>query len=312
MNSIEIEGLQKTYRAHGRQHEAVRSLDLHVPEGGVFGLLGPNGAGKSTILRCLLGLVRPDTGTMRILGHPVPTELGAVVTRIGSLMEGPAFHPGFSARENLEFLADLGGVPRASVRPVLSRLHLSKRENDPVKSYSLGMRQRLGIAAALLKDPEIVILDEPTNGLDPSGIAEMRLFVRELADEGRTVLLSSHLLTEVGQVADRVAILVSGRSVFNGTMGELLNANDPGYLVLRIDDPDAARAALTASGFLVEEEGGSLLRIKAKADEARIVGKRLAARGLFPLELSAGAADLEAIFLRLTSETELEHESMAG
>jgi ABC-2 type transport system ATP-binding protein len=312
MSAIEIEGLEKSYRAHGRARKAIESLDLLVPEGGVFGLLGPNGAGKSTTLRCLLGLVRSDKGTIRILERSIPSELPAVIGRVGSLLERPGFHPRLSGRENLEHLAQLGGVSRASVEKLLLRVDLQERAADPVMNYSMGMRQRLGIAAALLKDPAVILLDEPANGLDPGGIADMRLLARELADEGRTVVLSSHLLTEVDQIADRVSIMARGRTVFTGTLSDLLEANDPGYLFVRIDEPAAARAVLTSAGFAVKDEGAGLI-VSATQEEAKIVAERLAASNIYPLELKAAAANLEMIFLRLTNDTSgLHDEPLVG
>ena len=312
VTAIEIEGLRKAYAVRGRQREAVRDLTLHIPSGGVFGLLGPNGAGKSTTLRCLLGLVRADAGRMHVLGAEVPSDLGAIVDRVGCLLERPGFHPSMSGRTNLQLLASLGDTPTISVGPALERLGLASRAEDPVATYSMGMRQRLGLAAALLKDPEIVVLDEPTNGLDPAGIAEMRSLFRELADEGRTVVLSSHLLNEVGLVADRVAILSEGRSIFDGALDELLGAHGPTFLEVRIDDREAARAVLTSAGFSVSEVGGSL-HIEARPSEAPVVGERLAAHGMYPHHLTTGTVDLETVFLRLTgSVKERDDASVAG
>jgi ABC-type multidrug transport system ATPase subunit len=224
MGVIEVDGLRKEYRRLRRGRTvALDGLDLDVPEGGVFGFLGPNGAGKTTTIRCLLGLVRPSHGQMRMLGSDVPRGLGATIGRVGSIVEQPALFPRFSGRRNLEILARLQGVGASTITAVLERVGLEERQRDLVRTYSLGMKQRLGIAAALMKDPALLILDEPANGLDPAGIVEVRELVRTLGAEGRTVFVSSHILTEVQQTADRVAILARGRCVKAGPVAEVLS-----------------------------------------------------------------------------------------
>lgn len=214
MAVIEVEDLRKEYRRlRGGRTVALDGLDLAVPEGGVFGFLGPNGAGKTTTIRCLLGLIRPSGGRARLLGADSRRQLASVLRRVGSIVETPTMYPRFSGRRNLELLARLHRIPHAAIEEVLDRVGLSDRAGHLVKTYSLGMKQRLGIAGALLKDPEVLILDEPANGLDPAGIVEVRQLLRRLAAEGRTVFVSSHILSEVQQVADRVAILARGRCV---------------------------------------------------------------------------------------------------
>jgi ABC-2 type transport system ATP-binding protein len=214
MGVIEVEGLRKEYRRlRGGRTVAVAGLDLEVPEGGVFGFLGPNGAGKTTTIRCLLGLVRPDAGNLRLVGADVPKGLAGVIGKVGSIVEQPALFPRFSGRRNLEILGRIQGRDGAAIDAVLERVALAERAKDAVRTYSLGMKQRLGIAAALLKDPSVLILDEPANGLDPAGIVEVRELIRSLGAEGRTVFVSSHILSEVQQTADRVAILARGRLV---------------------------------------------------------------------------------------------------
>lgn len=302
MTLIEISSLRKQFKGRrGAATTAVDGLDLDVPEGGVFAFLGPNGAGKTTTLRCILGLVRPTSGQIHVLGARVPRELPSVIGQIGSLLETPAFHPRFSGRYNLALLGGLARIGNDDVDAILQQVGLSERADDRVSTYSLGMRQRLGIAAALLKDPELVLLDEPTNGLDPAGIADMRQLLRNLAIEGRTVFVSSHLLSEVRLIADRVAIVSRGKCVFSGTMHELLGGNESEQLFLRIDDVRSASAVLADSGFQVREENGTL-RIAAAASEATRVGERLASHNLFPLELRAATTDLETVFLRLTGD----------
>jgi ABC-2 type transport system ATP-binding protein len=303
---IEIAGLRKQYRRlRGGSRVAVDGLDLAVPKGGVFGFLGPNGAGKTTTIRCLLGLVAPTAGTCRLLGADVGGELHRVVGRVGAIVETPALFPTMTGCGNLQLLGRLHGVGPRRVSEVLERVGLAERGDDLVKRYSLGMRQRLGLAAALLKDPEVLILDEPANGLDPAGIKEVRDLLRGLGDEGRTVFVSSHLLSEVRQTCDRVAILARGRCVAAGPVAEVLaNGHGPGLLV-RLDDLDRGRAVLDAAGIPASLDGDRL-RVALAPEQAATVTKTLAAQGLYVTELRPDEADLEAVFLELTAERPLE------
>ncbi len=221
--AVEVRGAHKTYRRWRKPPEhAVRGLDLTVEAGGVFGFLGPNASGKTTTIRLLLGLVRPDSGTLRVLGRSVPAQLPMVIGRVGALVETPLFFPNFSGRRNLALLARASNVPTARVQQMLELVDLAGRADDRVKGYSLGMKQRLGIAAALLKNPELLILDEPGNGLDAAGIREVRELIKRLGVSGVTVLLSSHQLGEVQQVCDRVAIMSHGQVIASGSVTELL------------------------------------------------------------------------------------------
>ncbi len=221
--AVEVRGAHKTYRRWRKPPEhAVRGLDLTVEAGGVFGFLGPNGSGKTTTIRLLLGLVRPDSGTLSVLGRSVPAQLPMVIGRVGALVETPLFFPNFSGRRNLALLARASNVPTARVQQMLELVDLAGRADDRVKGYSLGMKQRLGIAAALLKNPELLILDEPGNGLDAAGIREVRELIKRLGVSGVTVLLSSHQLGEVQQVCDRVAIMSHGQVIASGSVTELL------------------------------------------------------------------------------------------
>jgi ABC-2 type transport system ATP-binding protein len=299
---IEVEGLRKEYRRlRGGRTVALRGLDLSVPEGGVFGFLGPNGAGKTTTIRCLLGLVRATGGRHRLLGASTQTELARVLPRVGSMVETPAFFPTFSGRKNLQLLARLNAIGRDRVEAALREVGLAERASSPFKTYSLGMKQRLGIAASLMKDPEVLILDEPANGLDPAGIKEVRELLRRLGREGRTVFVSSHLLTEVQQMCDRVAIISRGRLVTVGGVDEVLARGGPSRMVVRVDDLDAGVAALREGGIEARLDGDRLLVEVAAAEGARVT-RTLAERGLFVSELRPEEVSLEDVFLELTGE----------
>jgi len=297
---IEVEGLRKEYRrVRGARTVALDGLDLAVPPGGVFGFLGPNGAGKTTTIRCLLGLVRATGGRCRLLGEE-PAGLHRVISRVGSIVESPTMYPRFSARRNLELLGRISGIGRARVREVLDEVGLAERADDQVKTYSLGMKQRLGIAGALLKDPEVLILDEPANGLDPAGIVEVRELMRRLGREGRTVFVSSHILGEVQQTADHVAILANGRQVATGPVQEVLTVGHAAGLLVRVDDVPEGLRILGEAGIDATANDG-VIRVGLPPAEAARVTRTLADRGLYLTELRADEADLETVFLELTS-----------
>ncbi|MEO8475930.1 MAG: ABC transporter ATP-binding protein [Actinomycetota bacterium] len=301
---IEIQGLRKEYRRlRGGRTVAVDGLDLEVPEGGVFGFLGPNGAGKTTTIRCLLGLVAPSAGALGMMGEAIPTGLPRVVGKIGAIVETPALFPRFTGRRNLEILARIDGIGRSTIDAVLERVSLADRAGDLVKTYSLGMKQRLGIAAALMKDPALLILDEPANGLDPAGIVEVRELLRQLGAEGRTVFISSHILSEIQQTADRVAILARGRLITSGPVHEVLAARGGQGLIVRLGDPDAGLAVLGEAGIVALRHGVGL-RVDLPVTEAERVSRTLAARDLFVTELRPDEADLETVFLELTRDPE--------
>jgi ABC-2 type transport system ATP-binding protein len=303
---IEVAGLRKQYRRlRGGSRVAVDGLDLAVPEGGVFGFLGPNGAGKTTTIRCLLGLVTPTAGTCRLLGADVGGGLHRVVGRVGAIVETPALFPTMTGRRNLELLGRLHGLGPRRVTEVLERVRLAERADDLVKRYSLGMRQRLGLAAALLKDPEVLILDEPANGLDPAGIKEVRDLLRGLGGEGRTVFVSSHLLWEVRQTCDRVAILARGRCVAAGPVAEVLANGHGAGLLVRLDDLQRGRAVLDTAGIPASLDGDRL-RVAVPPAQAANVTKTLAGQGLYVTELRPDEADLETVFLELTYKHPLE------
>jgi ABC-2 type transport system ATP-binding protein len=292
---IETRGLTKRY---GERVLAVDELRLRVRRGEVYGFLGPNGSGKTTTLRMLVGLARPTAGTARVLGAPpgAPSGLG----RIGALIETPAFYPHLSGRDNLRLLAAYAGVPDARIDAALAEVELTDRAADRFGTYSLGMKQRLGVAAALLKDPELLILDEPTNGLDPAGMAEMRTLIRTLGQGRRTVLLSSHLMTEVEHVCDRVGVIRRGTLVAEGTVEELRRRP---RLRLRAD-PLAQAERLVASLPDVERVAvvDGALRVETDPAGAAAINRALVDADIAVSELAVERASLEEVFLALTQE----------
>jgi ABC-2 type transport system ATP-binding protein len=278
---------------------ALDGLDLVVEPGRVHGFLGPNGSGKTTTLRILLGLVSADAGSVRLFGATVPKQLSDVVARVGALVESPQFFPAFSGRLNLELLADAAGQPKSRVDETLAQVGLAERANDRVRTYSLGMRQRLGIAAALLKSPELLMLDEPTNGLDPAGMREIRDLLRTLAGSGVTILLSSHLLSEVTQVCDAVTIVARGSTVVSGLVSDVLARGTRGRrLVVGLADPHAGAAVLAEAGL--EASVGDGVLYVAASDDPAMVSRLLGERGLWVSALYVEEAGLEDVFLELT------------
>src|SRR5881628_4074961 len=264
---VETAGLTKRLGERIAGH----NVDLRVPPGSAFGYLGPNGAGKTTLIRMLLGLTRATAGTMRLLGRPVPAERAAALARVGAIVEEPRFHRYLTGRENLAVIAAARErQAHDRIEGALERVGLAERADDRVSTYSLGMRQRLGVARALLADPELLILDEPTNGLDPAGILEFRGLMREFVDEGRTVFLSSHLLDEVEKICDEVAIVDRGRVVVQGSMADLAGnsvqtirlatSDDARALALLGDDDAVAHATREADGISVRLAGGDCER----------------------------------------------------
>ena len=290
--AVEAYNLRKVYRTRAGKQAAVDGLDLRVPVGGVHGFLGPNGSGKTTTIRMLLGLVAADSGYIRIFDHEVPLAIDEVIDRVGAIVEQPKFFPAFSGRKNLQLLATAIGAPRRRVAAVLDEVGLAGR--DKYRNYSLGMKQRLAIAATLLKDPDLLIFDEPTNGLDPAGIHEIRSMMRSLARRGKTVLISSHMLTDVQQIADTVTIIGPlggthasapdvGRLLAEGNVNQIL-ASD-GYVAARVRVSDHLRATevLTTAGFTVEPLPDRILKVSLvnhKLDLA-VITRLLADQGLY-------------------------------
>ena len=292
--AVQTAGLTKTYG----DLVAVDSVEMEVRPGEVYGFLGPNGAGKTTTLRMLLGLVRPSAGTIRILGKGHDTSPAERLERVGALVEGPAFYPFLSGRDNLCALAVRGQVPRERVQEVLDLVDLADRAKDRYSTYSLGMKQRLGLAAALLKRPDLLVLDEPTNGLDPAGMADLRVTLRGLASDGCTVLLSSHLLGEVRQICDRVGVISRGRIVTQKPVSELGGA--PTLLVVAAPMDRAHDKAQRMLGPDAVQVTESALHLAVEPDMAAAINRALVAEGIAVHELRWHEPDLERAFFELT------------
>ena len=294
MAAVEIQGLVKQF---GRVR-AVDDLSFEVKPGRVTGFLGPNGAGKSTTLRALLGLVRPTAGTATFGGRRYE-ELDRPSATVGAVLEEASFHPGRTARNHLRVLAAAGGHPTDRVDEVLERVGLAEDADRRVKGYSLGMRQRLAIGAALLGDPQVLILDEPANGLDPPGIHWMRGLLREQAERGRTVLVSSHLLAEVAQSVDDVVVIARGKLRGHGTLEEVLGGEGGPATEVRTSDPEGLAKALAAAGLAGERTGDTLHVLDATPEQ---VGAIAGQAGITILGLAARSRSLEAAFLALTED----------
>jgi len=279
---------------------AVDRLDLEVDQAELFGFLGPNGAGKTTTIRMALGLIAPTGGSIEILGREVRAHRSQVLPRVGALVESPALYGYMSGRDNMRAVGNLlGGVPEKRIDEVLEIVSMKGRDKDRVKTYSMGMKQRLGLAIALLNDPELLILDEPANGLDPAGIVEMRDLLRNLVASGKTVFLSSHVLSEVQQTCTRVAIINHGKLVRVAPVAELLQA--PGEFAVRVDAPAELAAALKLQpwGQEARAEDG-LVITRAPEDRGRNLIKFLVEKGFSPDSVTERQRDLEDIFLSLT------------
>jgi ABC-2 type transport system ATP-binding protein len=307
---LEISGLQKTYRSRKGVRRALDGFDMVVEAGQVHGFLGPNGSGKTTTLRTLLGLIRPNAGRMVLLGREVPEALPEVAGQVGAIVESPQFFGPFSAKDTLSLLADAGGVDQRRVSEVLELVGLRDRAKDRVKTYSLGMKQRLAVASALLKSPKLLILDEPANGLDPGGIREMRTLMRNLAESGMTVLLSSHILGEIQLICDSVTIISAGRRVAAGSVTEVLAQHASASVRVRVEsdlDMPVAAEALRAAGAQVQLATDHLM--VAGLDKPGLITRTLAARDLYVSELSPVTVDLESVFLELTGTAPTEGEN---
>ncbi|HEY0938206.1 MAG TPA: ABC transporter ATP-binding protein [Trebonia sp.] len=295
--AVRTEGLTKRFG----DRTVVDGVGLAIPRGAVCGFVGPNGAGKTTTIRMLLGLIRPSAGAGSILGESL-ADPGAYLHRVGALIEAPAFYPQLSGQDNLKVLARLGQIPDSAILPALDRTGMMARALDKYRSYSLGMKQRLGIAAALLPDPELLILDEPTNGLDPAGIVEMRGLIRSFADDGITVLVSSHLIAEIEQVCDYIVMIRGGRLVHQGPVAELAGTQHPD-IVLAPEHPgdlEPLLRFLEAAGLQAASAADGTAVVAASSSSAAELN-RLAARGGITLrQISERTRSLEDVFFQLT------------
>jgi ABC-2 type transport system ATP-binding protein len=282
---------------------AVDEINFAVQQGEIFGFLGPNGAGKTTTIAMLLGLVRPTTGSAEVLGYDIRKDLSQALRRVGSIVETPAFYPYMSGIDNLRIFARIdGGEVEKQIPALLEQVGLERRGQDKVGTYSMGMRQRLGLASALLGDPELFVLDEPTNGLDPAGMQEMRTFIHRLAKEdGKTVFLSSHMLHEVEQICDRVLILNKGQVIAQGEVSELLS--QARVVAIRIASaPQAAEILLSLDWVQGVDQDGDWLQVQAPPESSPELLEALASHSLFPSEVRPVVASLESVFLELTND----------
>jgi ABC-2 type transport system ATP-binding protein len=298
---LEISGLQKTYRSRKGVRRALDGFDMVVEAGQVHGFLGPNGSGKTTTLRTLLGLIKPNGGRMAVLGQAVPEHLPTVAGQVGAIVESPQFFGNFSAYDTLSLLADAGGVEQGRVYAVLELVGLRDRAKERVKTYSLGMKQRLAVASALLKNPKLLILDEPANGLDPGGIREMRTLMRNLSESGMTVLLSSHILGEVQLICDSVTIISAGKRVAAGPVADVLAQHTSTAVRVRVEtgvDLLFAAEVLRAAGAQISLEHDHLT--VANAPNPAMITRVLADRQIYVSELAPVGVDLESVFLELT------------
>ncbi len=295
---VKTDGLTK----HFGRIVAVDDLSLEVHKGEIFGFLGPNGSGKSTTMGMILGLIAPTSGSVAVFGLDVQHNLPAILPRVGAMMETPGLYPYLSGRDNLKVFARLSDhIPNARIDEVLDLVDLSARAKDKFSNYSTGMKQRLALACALLHNPEFIILDEPTNGLDPAGMKEIRELIIELGKQGKTIFLNSHLLHEVEQVCQRVAIIKKGRVVVQGPVTELLSTGD--VLKVKVNETDKAIAILKEQKWIssVNKEGQYLL-LEVKVDKAADVSAVLAKEGIFASEIKAKENSLEEFFLEKTEE----------
>ncbi len=304
--AVETKGLTKRFGARA----AIDGVDLYVPRGSAFGFLGPNGAGKTTMIRMLLGLTRASAGSMSVLGHPVPAERGLALRRVGAIVEEPRFHPNLTGRENLRIVAAVRGPEaHARIAPALARVGLAERADERVKKYSLGMRQRLGVARCLLADPLLLILDEPTNGLDPGGIQEFREMIRTMVEqENRTIFLSSHLLDEVEKICDAAAIVDRGKIIAQGPIAELARGGGArNELIVGVDDVELALSTLGASELVSEarrSDEGLRVILAGELETAAAVNASLVRAGVAVMRLEPVRHSLEERFLEVTSRLE--------
>ena len=301
--------IKEVWKNYGKT-AAVRGLSLRVPAQSIYGFLGPNGAGKSTTIRMILGLQRPDRGAVLLFGRPLESQRAAALSRIGSLVESPSLYQNLTGRENLELHRRLLGAAKSSVDAALETVDLSSASNRTVRGYSTGMKQRLGIAVALLGNPEVLVLDEPTNGLDPAGIHQIRELIRDLpARHGVTVFLSSHLLAEIEQIATHVAIVSAGQVKFEGSAEELRIRSTP-TIVVAVDDSRKAYDLLAAAGIPATVEDDGTMRVAEGEYGPAEINRMLVQGGIAVTHLTVNYPTLEDAFLRITSPAAREQETV--
>jgi ABC-2 type transport system ATP-binding protein len=283
--------------------KAVREISLEIYPGEVFGLLGPNGAGKTTIINLILDLVQPTAGTITLFGQKLNGQAVHLSRRVGAVLTNPAFYPYLSGWDNLQvFAGALGGVDQARIEHLIEFVGLQERSKTKFKTYSTGMKQRLSIACALLTDPELILLDEPTHGLDPAGMRETRQMIKTLATQGKTIILASHILSEVEQVCQRIAVLNKGQLVAQGSIDELVHRDQ--RLQIDVREPEAAAhhlATLAGVGNIVSEN--SYIMVEATLDDAEKISQHLAQANIFPRRIELVGSDLESFFLELTEDS---------
>lgn len=298
---IKTKGLTKNF---GKE-KAVSGLDMEIPKGEIYGFLGPNGAGKTTTIRMLLGLMKPTAGTIHIFQKDLIKERINILKKVGSLVENPSYYPHLTAYENLEALRKILGVSKARIQEVLDIVRLSDVANKKVKGFSLGMKQRLGIAASLLNNPDLLILDEPTNGLDPSGIIEIRNLIKRLpAETGMTILISSHLLSEIDQLATTVGIVTKGKMIFQDSIEEMRRFAQQ-KITLKVSDSERAWRALLAKGIRADFEEGTIFLSKRSDEKVAEAVRGLVQDGFSIYRVEEEKRSLEDIFLQMTKEESL-------
>jgi ABC-type multidrug transport system ATPase subunit len=297
-HQLEVRNLQFQYD----QQPLLRDLNLSVPPASIYGFLGANGAGKSTTIRCLLGLLYPSKGEIYFFGHSLPTEQQAIFTRVGSLIESPSFYPHLTGYKNLQILCTYRDLPTSRIEEVLDLVNLLPHAHKRCKHYSTGMKQRLGLAQALLSDPDLLILDEPANGLDPVGIIEIRRILQRLQSQGKTIFLSSHHLSEIEKVATQVGILHQGQLLFEGSLQELQTKREQQLAInLKVNDPDQASQLLQATHADLTRINGHLLIPISNREEIPTLARQLTKAGLDIYEITPQRNDLEQLFIQLTS-----------
>ena len=302
MSILKISQLSKRYRRFRHSPTiAVDTLDLNIEEPGqVIGFLGPNGSGKTTTIRCMLGLIKPSSGSVTLLGSEMPQGAAQALEKVGALVENPKFFEEFTGRRNLRLLGRIQGIRRKEIDEILNQVGLADAADIKVKKYSLGMKQRLGVAATLLKNPELLVLDEPANGLDPAGIVEMRRLLRNLGDSGKTVFVSSHQLGEIEQVCDEVVIIDHGKVVTSGPVNTIVNSSSSSTLIVTVENVADARRVLEEKGLTVSSRTNNQLEIKPAPEDPARITQILADANIYLTGLRSEEGNLEEVFLGLT------------